>query len=118
MPAFGQSVLNIVHRSANQLSIRIGFAKLDCQGNFRKFGTHTEQGRNPHPEDCARTTDGKRAGNSGNISGADGGSQSGADRLKGSNGAVRSILFAEHSSDGRPDGIWKLSNLEKSGSDT
>ena len=49
---------------------------------FGKFGAHSEQRRNPHPEDRAGTADRDRSCDSCDVAGSDGGCKRGADSLK------------------------------------
>ena len=51
----------------------------------------------------------------GNVASAHGAGQCGAHRLEGGYGTVRSVLFAEHASDGGFDGVREFANLQKAG---
>ena len=51
----------------------------------------------------------------GNVAGAHGAGQCGAHRLEGGYGTVRSVLFAEHASDGGFDGVREFADLQKAG---
>ena len=87
--------------------------ELDCQGNFRKFGTHSKYCRNPHPENSTRTTNCDRTGNSGNISRSYRCRKRRTHCLERSHRAVGGILFAEDAANDRFDGIGEFPELQK-----
>ena len=58
VPGVFQSVLNIIHRTANPVSHCVFLTKMYRKGYLGKLGTHTKKQRgNPHPEYRTRTTD-------------------------------------------------------------
>ena len=118
MPFFAKAVFDVVHRSADELAVGVFLTVEDSQCNLRKFRTHAEQGRNPHPEHRTRSADRDSTGDTGNITGTDRSGQRRTDRLERSNCTVGRILFPEHSSDRRADCIREFSNLEKTGAQT
>ena len=65
------TVLNIVKRSADHMSIRFHHAVLDRQKTFRILGRRAKQRRNPHPEQGARTACHDRRRHSHDITGTD-----------------------------------------------
>ena len=85
------------------------------QRHLGELGAHPQQSRAPHPEYRARPADGDRARHAGDVAGADGRSQRGADRLKRRHCAVGGVLPAEDASDGGADGIGEFPDLQKAG---
>lgn len=94
-------------------------AVVDGQRNLAVLGHHTQQGGDPHPENSAGAADGDSACHTGDIAGADGSCQGGADRLKRGDGAATSLGGAmEQLTDGiLPHGA-ELAELEETGADT
>ena len=50
-----QALLDIVHRAAGSVAVFIIGTILNCQNALGIFGSHTEEGCQPHPEQCAGT---------------------------------------------------------------
>ena len=112
-PFWTKSIFDVVHRTADQLSVFVCFTEMNGQGYLRKLGTHAECCRNPHPEDCSRAADGDSACHTGDVSGADSSSQCRADCLERSHGTVGCIALAEDTSDGYADRVGKFTDLQK-----
>ena len=113
VPFFIQSVLNIIHRAAYQISLCIGLAEVYSKCYFGELGAHAEQRRYPHPEYRSGTANGDGTCHTGDVAGAHGARQCGAHRLKGGHGAIGSVLFAEHAPDGGFDGVGEFADLQK-----
>ena len=79
---------------------------MDRQRNLAVLGYHAQQGGDPHPENSAGAADGDGARHAGNVAGADGGRQGGADCLERGNGALAGLgSLLEELTDGiAPDG--------------
>lgn len=118
-PLLAQAVLDIIHGAADPVAVFILLAVVDGQRNLAVLGHHTQQGGDPHPENSAGTADGDSARHTGDIAGADGSCQGGADRLKRGDGAATSLGGAmEQLTDGiLPHGA-ELAELEETGADT
>ena len=114
-PAGPQTAGDVVHGTAYQITLLIPLAEMDSQRHLCKFGTHTKNGRNPHPEHSAWSSNGNGSCYTGNISCSNCGRQSRTHRLKWCQRSVRSISLAEHPSDGSLDGIGELADLQKTG---
>ena len=115
LPLGAKAVFDVVHGTAYQVTLLIPLAEMDSQRHLCKFGTHTKNGRNPHPEHSAWSSNGNGSCYTGNISCSNCGRQSRTHRLKWCQRSVRSISLAEHPSDGSLDGIGELADLQKTG---
>ena len=93
-PLTAQAVLDVIHRSAIDAAIFIGFTILDGEGAFREGEGHAEQGRDPHPEDRARSAHRNCRGDAGKVAGPDLARQGGRQSLPGRDGAVFALRLA------------------------
>ena len=107
LPAFAQTVLDVIHGAAHPLAGLTALTEMHGQGHLGKLGAHAQQRGAPHPEHGTRAA--------GDVAGAHGAGQCGAHRLEGGHGTVRSVLFAEHASDGGFDGVREFADLQKAG---
>ena len=115
LPAFAQTVLDVIHGAAHPLAGLTALTEMHGQGHLGKLGAHAQQRGAPHPEHGTRAADGNGACHTGDVAGAHGAGQCGAHRLEGGHGTVRSVLFAEHASDGGFDGVREFADLQKAG---
>ena len=113
MPLFPQAVFDVIHRTANPVPFRVSFPEMDRQGHLSKLGAHSQQRAAPHPEHRTGAADGNGTRHTRDVAGAHGAGQRGAHRLKGGHGAIGSVFFAEHSSNGDLDGVGKFADLQK-----
>lgn len=113
VPFRTKAIFDVVHRAADQITVLISFAEMNCQGYLGEFGTHAKNCGNPHPEDCARAADGNGACHTGNVSGADGSSQRCTDCLERGHGTVGGITLAENTSDGDADCVREFADLQE-----
>lgn len=87
-PVFTHTVFDVVERSAEYMAAFINGAVLDGQYTFCVLGSHTEQGRDPHPEQCSGTAGNQCRGHTDDITGTDGGGQCGTQRLELGDGLI------------------------------
>ena len=118
MPVFLKAVLDVIHWSANQISVGIGLTEMYRKCYLGKLRTHSQNCGNPHPEYGSRSSDSDGTCDTCNISGSHGSSQGGTDSLKRCQTSIGSFSFPKHTSDSDPDGIGKFPNLEKIRADT
>ena len=74
-PTMAQSIADVIHRAAHMIAFRVSFTEMDSQHCFCIFSRDPEDGDQPHPKDCPRTTNGDRRGDPSNVSGPNGGRQ-------------------------------------------
>ena len=113
LPMLAQAVFNVVHGAAYPFARLAALTVVHRQRDLGKLGAHAKQGRTPHPEHGTRSANGNRACHTGNVAGAHGAGQRGAHRLKGGHGAIGSVFFVEHASNGGLDGVGKFADLQK-----
>ena len=73
-PASGSDVhplLHVVHRTTRNRTIGKNVPVLVRYGDFHEFGGHADEGRHPHPENCAGAANGDGQGDAGDIAGTD-----------------------------------------------
>ena len=114
-----ETVAEIVHGSADPLSLSVLPAVKDTQDILRKIGHHAEKGDQPHPEDRAGSAGGNSACHTDDISGADRGGQGCAQGLELGDGSVFGMgcdtLLAEDLADGMADPVGEVGNLVEPG---
>ncbi len=94
VPFFIQSVLNIIHRAAYQISLCIGLAEVYSKCYFGKLGAHAEQRRYPHPEYRTGTADGDSTCHTCYVTRTNGSCESGETyRLERCQGSIGGFLF-------------------------
>ena len=87
-----QTVLDVVHRSANVVAARILLAKMHGQGSLAELGGHADDCNGPHPEQRARTAKEQRGSDPGNIARAHRGRQRRHQRVEGADIALGGAL--------------------------
>ena len=114
-PLAAETVFDVVHGTANEVTLGIALPEVDSQGHFGELGAHAKQSRDPHPEYGTGTANGDGTGHTGDVTGTDGGCQSGADCLEGGDGTLSSLIFFQNTADGVFHGITELTDLDKTG---
>ena len=66
---FAQAVFDVVHRAAGNISVSVNGTVFYCEQAFCIFGCHTEEGCNPHPEQCARAASLDSSSNTNDVTG-------------------------------------------------
>ena len=115
LPFLAQSVFDVVHRTADIITLFISFAEMNGKCDLSEFRAHSKDCGDPHPEHGTRTADRDRTGDTGDISGTDRSGEGRTDSLERSHGAVRSFLLFENSSERGFQCIREFANLDKSG---
>ena len=118
MPVFGKPVFYVIHRTAYIIAVCVSLTEMDSKSYFWKFGAHSKECRNPHPEYSTRSSDGYGSCNACNISCAYSCGKSSAHCLEWGHGTVWWIFFAEDSSYGCFNSQGEFSNLNKTCADT
>lgn len=90
-----QTVFDVIHRSADQLSVGICLAEMYGKCHLEKLGAHAKDCGYPHPENCTRSADCDCACHTCHISGSNCRRECGTDRLKRSQCSIRCLsLFS------------------------
>ena len=118
VPFFIQSVLNIIHGAAYQVSLCIGLAEVYSKCYFGKLGAHAEQRRYPHPEYRTGTANGDGTCHTCHITGTNGSCKSGTYRLERCQGSIGGFFFLHHTSQCHLHGIGELADLQEARPDT
>ena len=82
LPLVTETILDVIHRTAGNISLIIHFTILNRQYAFCILGSHTEESSNPHPEQSARATRLDCRSYADNVTGADGSGQCGTESLE------------------------------------
>ena len=77
-----KAVLNVIHRTAGDIAVSIDSTIFYSQQAFRIFGCHTEEGSQPHPEQCTGATGLNCGSNTDNVTGTNSCSKSGTQCFK------------------------------------
>ena len=115
-----QTVSQIVHGAATPLAVFVAAAVVDTQNIFGIVGHHAEESSDPHPEHGAGATDADGGCDTGDITGTDSCSQSGAKSLERRNSTLflgmAHDLFGEHAAEGVLEPVTDAGDLEEAGS--
>ena len=96
LPALAEAVLDVVHRAADPVALRVALTVLDCEQNFGVLDHHAKQGSQPEPEDGAVAAEGDGLGGTNDVAGADRSRQRRGDSLHRRDCAFACLLFLEH----------------------
>ena len=116
-----QAILQIVHSTAAPFTIFVLPAEIDAQYIFGVIGHHAENGNNPHPENRARPASGNGSRHAGDIAGANGGRQGGAEALELADGFILfgsvggDVLIGKDAADGVLHPVAELGHLKRLG---
>ncbi|MCY1412564.1 hypothetical protein D9M71_279750 [compost metagenome] len=92
-PLLAQAVLDRVHRPADVFAALVLLAVVHGEHHLAVLGGHADQRGAPHPEDCPGAAEEDRGGDAGDIAGADGGGQTGHQRLERADLAGAVVIF-------------------------
>ena len=118
VPFFIQSVLDIIHRAAYQISLCIGLAKVYSKRYLGELGAHAEQRRYPHPEYRTGTANGDSTCHTCHITGTNGSCESGTYRLERCQGSIGGFFFLHHTPQCHLHGVGEFADLKKTRPDT
>ena len=116
-----QTVGQVVHRAAGPLAVGVLAAVKDAQNVFRVVGHHAQDGHGPHPEDGTRPAAEDGRCHTHDVAGADGRRQRGAQALELADGLIvlfgmgRDVPVGEDGTDGVPQPVPEMPELEKTG---
>ena len=116
-PAFAETVLNVVHRSADPVALVVALAVTDCQDHFGVLGRHAEQSRDPHPEDSAGAACRDGAGDACDVSCADRRRKSGGHGLERCHFTVSGLLLLEDLAEGVLHRVSEAGELDEAHAD-
>ena len=99
LPVLAETVFDVVHRTADPVTLCVALAVLDGQRDLGILDHHAEQRRQPQPEHCTVAAEGDGLRGADDIAGADRRSQGRCDSLQRRDRASACLLLLEHLAD-------------------
>ena len=116
LPFFAQAVLDVIHRSADPISLIVSLSEVHRQGYLCKFRAHSQKCGTPHPENGTRTAQGNRTGYAGDVTGSHGARQRGTYRLERRQRALFRLFLIEYRAKSMLQNVSELPELQSLGS--